>query len=511
MTILFVLRHAAFIRNFEGVIAALLSRGHTVTVAFSPIRKEMDEATVQAFLDRHPELDRLDPPPRTHPRQRLSDAARALRDHLRYGAPFFRGARALWARSLRKMHPALLHRVIRWRLLTTPLARWLVGFLSRRVDAGLGPDPALVDYLRALRPDVLAVTPLVDFSYGQMDLVKAARWLGIPVAYPVASWDNLSSKGLIQQRPDRIIVWNETQRAEVRTLHRMPASSVRVVGAPLFDMWFEAAPALDRAAYCAALGFDPDRPILLYLASSPFICPEEAPFALEWVAAVRGSGLPSLSGANILIRPHPNNLEQWRDVALPASAAPTVIRPLDTALPITPDARKDYLTALSHCDGAIGINTTAFIEAAILGHPCFTVLDPRFRHSQRQAPHFTYIERDLLYVASTLAAHIGQLGQVIKVGQADGRAAAFVRRFVRPCGADTAATPLMADAIEETAELPSRCWRPSLPSRAGARLLLGSLRDLDEHLALEPADYMARHKDRALKDLMGEIKAIKQG
>ena len=190
MTILFVLRHAPFIRNFEGMIAALMARGHVVSVAFSPVRKDMEEPTVQAFLDRHPGLLRADPPPRDGRHRRLSDAARAVRDHLRYNRPALREARALRARALRKMHPALLHRVIRWRLLSSPLARRVADRLCALIDAGLAADPALVRYLDFQRPDVLVVTPLVDFSYGQVELVKAAHHLGVPVAYPVASWDN---------------------------------------------------------------------------------------------------------------------------------------------------------------------------------------------------------------------------------------------------------------------------------------------------------------------------------
>ena len=173
---------------------------------------------------------------------------------------------------------------------------------------------------------------------------------------------------------------------------------------------------MDRATYCATLGLDPDRPVLLYVASSPFICPEEADFALEWVAAVRACAAPQLSGANIVIRPHPNNLAQWRGVAVPPGA-PTVIRPLDNALPITPDARQDYLTTLTHCDAAIGINTTRVHRGR---HPGPSVLfhpdAPVFARPVGKPPHFSYIARDLLNLSPTVSEHVTQLAETLALG-----------------------------------------------------------------------------------------------
>ena len=44
--------------------------------------------------------------------------------------------------------------------------------------------------------------------------VKSAKAIGVPVVFPVFSWDNLSTKGLIHVQPDRVLVWNEHQKRE---------------------------------------------------------------------------------------------------------------------------------------------------------------------------------------------------------------------------------------------------------------------------------------------------------
>ena len=59
-------------------------------------------------------------------------------------------------------------------------------------------DPGVIRALKRWSPDLLIVTPMIDFTYGQTDYVKAARYLGIPSLLAVASWDNLTNKGLIQ-------------------------------------------------------------------------------------------------------------------------------------------------------------------------------------------------------------------------------------------------------------------------------------------------------------------------
>ena len=95
----------------------------------------------------------------------------------------------------------------------------------------------------------------------------------------VASWDNLTNKGLIQICPDRVLVWNALQEREAVEMHGIPAERVRKTGAQLYDHWFEMKPSFSRADFCAhAGGLDPDEPIVLYLCSSSFICRDEVAF-----------------------------------------------------------------------------------------------------------------------------------------------------------------------------------------------------------------------------------------
>ena len=116
------------------------------------------------------------------------------------------------------------------------------------LEDGIPPVADLDRLLRSLAPDAIVVSPLVDAASEQVDLVKSARRLGIPVAAAIASWDNLTNKGLLRVQPDLVIVWNRAQEREAVELHGVPASRVAVTGAQPFDRWFERRPTRDAAA-----------------------------------------------------------------------------------------------------------------------------------------------------------------------------------------------------------------------------------------------------------------------
>src|SRR4029078_8347562 len=98
----------------------------------------------------------------------------------------------------------------------------------------------------------------------EQEVIKAARQLGIPSAMLVWSWDNLSSKAVQNEHPDRLLVWNELQAREAVELHRMQADQGTVVGAANFDAFFEELAAVEAVVH---------PPTILYLGSSPKVAP----------------------------------------------------------------------------------------------------------------------------------------------------------------------------------------------------------------------------------------------
>jgi hypothetical protein len=313
-------------------------------------------------------------------------------------------------------------------------------------------DPRIRRYIEDLRPDLLLITPLIDLGSSQIDYLRAARGLGIPTALSVWSWDHLSSKALIRVRPDRLFVWNEVQRDEAARFHGIPADQVVVTGAQCFDRWFDREPSRPRAEFCRRAGLPDDRPFVLYVCSALFRgSPSEAAFAREWVRAIRASADPGLRRLNILVRPHPQRLDEWR------GASPLEGAVLWGSNPVDDESRADYFDSLYHSAAVVGLNTSALVEAAIVDRPVYTLLLPPFRDNQEGTFHFHHLMTvgdGFLHVARSIDDHVRQLAAAAH-GSVPNTNRRFVERFIRPRGRAVPATPVFVEAVERLATQPA--------------------------------------------------------
>ena len=160
--------------------------------------------------------------------------------------------------------------------------------------------------------------------------------------------------------------------------------------------------------------------------------------------------------AGVLVRPHPANSRQWR--AFDASSFSQVsLWPPVGSDPNGLEARRTYVDSLWHCAAVVGINTSAQIEAAIVGRPVFTIRDAGFAHAQDGTLHFRHLVEDggPVQVADTLDAHVRQLGEFLERGhELPVHTRAFVRGFVRPHGLERPAAPIFAATVAGLCALP---------------------------------------------------------
>ena len=480
MKILFVMLHPGFIRYYDGALRRLAAAGHDVHLAFEVTRAKLGEdqtavalaassdritcgttpersESVRTFLARSDRSatrsGELFAGPQATSREAawdsLATTVRLLLDYLRYFEPVFANASALRERAgkrLPRLHAAIVTTIARG----GPRVRALFASVLRRIERAIPVSPALDTFVRQHRPDVLLVTPLIELGSQQVDYVKCARRLGIPSALCVASWDNLTSKGLIRVTPDHVIVWNEAQRSEAETLHGVPADRVLVTGAQVFDDWFDAQPTRSREDFCRMVGLDPARPFVLYVGSSMFIAPDEVPFAEKWLSHLRSSDDRAIASLGVLVRPHPANARQWFAFDRPSFSNAAVWPPIGTD-PNAPDFRRDYFDSLYHCAAVVGINTSAQLEAAIVGRPVFTIRAPEFAHAQEGTLHFQHllqVEGGMVQSAGTIDAHLRQLAATLSGGFDREAQRRFVRAFIRPRGLDAPAAPAFVDAVE---------------------------------------------------------------
>ena len=459
MKVLFLLASPEYLGFYDTAGEELAARGHAVAIGVNSQRakKPVGVEGLQAYADRVTVLGVV--PMRTGFWARAGLHVRALMDFVRFLHPDFAAARALRERMKRKVLPRIYRSLdVIPRLGASTVRRAITALAG--VERAIPVHAPIAEYLREQSPDVLLVSPLVTTASEQVEWVKAARACGIRSAVCVASWDNLTNKGLLRVRPDAVLVWNEAQKREAVEFHYVPADTVVVTGAQLFDKWFARSVTHGREAFCQRVGLPDARPFILFTGSSSFISETgaEVAFVRRWVRALRDSGNPALTDANILVRPHPYNFHLW--ASAPVADLPGVaVYPRQGYNPIALENRNDFYDSLYHSAVVVGVNTSAMVEAAIIGRPVCSLLAPEFAGTQEGTIHFRHLLPEnggFLRIASTVEAHVAQLAQCLR-DPASTRAetSRFVASFIRPAGVDRPATPVFADAVERLAAQPA--------------------------------------------------------
>ena len=503
MKILFAALHLAAFRNFESAIRELAARGHHVLLVGEDAETLGGEELARRLAEDYPgrvTWDRL--PSLEH--EPWYDAARRMRVALDY----VRALDPQYPQKLRLRSEERTARVVRW-MSRLPRGRARALAALQRFERLMPVSATLVEYVRRAAPDAIVLASLTYSRSQQLDLLKAGRALQIPVAAAILSWDHLSSKALLHVVPDMVIVWNATQKREAVEMHGIPPERVILTGAQCYDQWFTRGPERSREEFCRAIGLRPDRPFVLWVHSalSPTPEPPEPVLVTRWIEALRRSPDPRLRDLGVLVRPHPERRKEWAGV--------TLDRYENVAFhgrnPIDRDAKNEYFDSLYHSSAVVGLVTTAFLEAAIVGRPVLTFTLPEYRLHQEEMIHFRYLtelEGGLLHMAPDLETHLAQLADAVALdGRRDERNRRFLEAFVRPGGLDTPATPAFADALEQLQRQGASAdpslnitgWRRTLAVAAASRARSGIGRWLMNDPITDARDAHEVRTDRSLQ------------
>ncbi len=459
MKILFAMSSPEYLRFYDATIAELAARGHDVVIAANTIR-DLKPVRFDALRDTGGRVSVVGlVPARGDIWSAFARWVRGTMDFARYLHPRLASASVLRARMKRQGLPLLLQWVDR--IASVPEQR--LERVMRLLAAGERAIPVarpLSEFLDAHDPDLLLLSPLIEAASEQVDLVRAAQARGVPTATLIASWDNLTNKGDIRVPTDLVVVWNEAQKREAVELHRIPPDRVAMTGSQVFDRWFDRAPSRTREEFCATVGLPPGRPFVLFVGSSVFISRAnvEVPFVRRWIEALRASSEPAVRGLGVLIRPHPYNGAQWAEADL-TGLGDVAVWPRGKHNPVDELNRADFFDSMHHSEAVVGINTSAMIEAAIVGRPVLSVLTAEFAGSQEGTLHFHHLLPEnggFLRVASSLDEHTAQLAAVLRAPQAArDELAGFVSSFIRPHGLERPCTPILVDALEQLGRRPA--------------------------------------------------------
>jgi hypothetical protein len=164
--------------------------------------------------------------------------------------------------------------------------------------------------------------------------------------------------------------------------------------------------------------------------------------------------------------------------------------------PIDESSRADYFDSLYHSAAVVGLNTSAFIEAGIVGRQVLAILPPRFHDNQEGTVHFRYLMQiggGLLRVSRNLEDHTAQLSEALsREPSSEHPHREFLESFVRPAGLAVAATPAFVRAVEELGTIRVQ---PVAAAGRWRRTLLGGLIKLAVRLTGESIVRSPRESD----------------
>ena len=168
-----------------------------------------------------------------------------------------------------------------------------------------------------------------------------------------------------------------------------PTDRIVVTGAQCFDRWFGRRRRATATRSARRSGCRRSRPFILYVCSAPFIGSQpEAPFVVDWVRRVRAS-----ASARAARRADPRSARTRRGGRSGPASTCRALRDVVVwgSSPVDRSSRNDYFDSLYHSAAVVGLNTSAFIEAGIVGRPVLTILLPEWHENQLGTAHFRYL------------------------------------------------------------------------------------------------------------------------
>ena len=453
-TILIVLEHASHFYHYRSIIRELCERGHAVKVLFGRDFKDRWLDPINKFKENHQNFEYSRAVYRTGITFQFLLTLRAIlnyrrfllsKDEPRFYRDRLKGYLPFWLKPLIWFE----HFNINFFLRSESVAKVL-----RALDNMAPPDRRILAQLKEYKPDVLFVSSgdLPNRS-PQPEYVRAARSLGVKSAFFVTSWDYLEIKGVIPVLPDVLLVWNETQKETAIRDHGVEGGTIRISGGAMFDDFFSTLkPSCTKAQFRARHGLRPDDPMVLYLGSSPTFFKKDLELlgilqkAVDQYAKVHGNPF------QIVVRPHPQNDKIYQSLAKDDKNIALIPRKGD--LPDTVEGTQLFYDTLYYSDAVIGVNTSAFIYALIVGKPIATILvdvdQEIIGAPQAQAPHFKQLlESGAISVAENKEQLVEIVAKLVE-GKDELRAEreAFLKKYIRPRGLTTTACEVVTRQLE---------------------------------------------------------------
>lgn len=438
MRVLIVSGNSANFYTFDDVVRGLHAYGHDVRLILRDTKKEtIPDDALQHVMKDIPGLI-IEPIER---RRLLRKFTQYLREVLNFAHILNSEETRKWdANKWLRFFPPFLQYILSMPAIRERLKNQQYQKKLRVLEQTLPIVPSVRRHIQKHSPDVLIVMPLINPDSIDVEYLRAAQQLQIPVLYSMPSWDNISTKGTFHGEPDYGIVWSESLAVDLSKNHNFSREKIFISGAPRFDHLIDHADKrfISRSEFCHAVGLDENKDYVLYVGSTFLVTNDftvnrdETVLLLDLADAMAKDA--RTKDVNIMVRSHPTN--QVFIERMQANPRPNVtVFPSKGEIPDTEEKRAKFHNSIFHCLAVVGVNTTAFLEASALDKPCITLHTPEFGETQ-QLQHFHHlVDADFLEVANGVNDVISLVSSIKNGADAHSeQRRKFVRDFLRPCG-----------------------------------------------------------------------------
>ncbi|MBI2056321.1 MAG: hypothetical protein HYT37_02985 [Candidatus Sungbacteria bacterium] len=451
LKILFAVRSTNNFHHVKSIVAALCGRGHTVHALFDPrwSKHEGGLGAVREYKKKFPQFSYEFSLRRTDRWSTLLFYTREILSYRRY----LRVRQGRQSDYYKDRYEAYLPNFFRAFLRIPYAGNFLktafFGAMLKMAERIAPSDKNIIAAVRRFAPDFFLASPVdLRFASSELEYLKAAKALGIPSAVPVASWDNLTTKGLIHVFPDMLFVWNDVQKEEAVEHQDFPRERIRIIGAPMFDEWFSGMePSISREEFCQRHGLRPEDAIIVYLGSSSNMAEDETWLVEKLRDALDNCSDELLQRTQMIVRPHPANAKIYEKI----KRRNVVIVPKDGDLPDTTQALQLFFDTLYFSSAAVvGANTTGIIDAMVMGKPAIGILTGEYGKTQEQTKHFRQLlEADVLKLVRNTEKFPAAVHAILE-GKDEHREKRqqFIKRYIRPRGVETPAGEAAAREVE---------------------------------------------------------------
>jgi hypothetical protein len=250
------------------------------------------------------------------------------------------------------------------------------------------------------------------FELQDAALLHSAVRRRIPVVAAVLSWDNLSSRGIINPQPDKLLVWSDHMKKEAIRLQGIPEYRVVETGAPLYDVFANPQRFGSRTENLTDLGLNPGRRVIFYGTNHAGYFENEVEVVRQVAEWVEGDALDE--PCQLWVRLHPQAVsgpykvaaEPYRRLAsdrVKIEFPP--VRESKLAWELPDNDIEHLVRLLRDADVVINTGSTLSIDAAIFDRPVICIsYDPG-----GDLPYGRSVRR---YYDSTHMSHVVRAGAV---------------------------------------------------------------------------------------------------